>query len=448
MLKFNQCPSVVPVGVGLTLKSTFSILFLNLLIACCLLMSSFSVEASNKSNTSKKQKKSKKERNQQQQVTLSDYVEELVNRYAEQDETYGIAVGIIYDNKAYQFGYGQISDQDPMPPSAQTLFHLGSLSKVFTTAVFSGLVQDAILAPNAPITQYLPDSVVQANPFLAQITLQQLATHTSGLPKEPYNIALTLVDKDNPYANYTIKDVYGFLMHYKPRDMGKKWYRKGKQKPKAAVSEEQNIHFRYSHFGVGLLGHLLENATQTPYDELLSKYVRQPLAIPDLHSQMPMDNQKQLAPGHYFSGKTANRLHYASLEGSEGLRSSLEGVLRFTYANMLPYLGEDAPVLNSKKTVDKEAMVKALAKCHEPKAATNMQFVSVGLGWYIINQGSKKNPTSIITHSGRTGGYSNYIAFEKEKGVGVVILSNSASRIDQLGIDILEVLLANKRAEE
>ena len=72
-----------------------------------------------------------------------------------------------------------------------------------------------------------------------------------------------------------------------------------------------------------------------------------------------------------------------------------------------------------------------------------MRWVKMAYGWFVISKGKKNSPT-VITHSGRTGGYSNYVAFEKEKQLGIVVMSNSAHRIDEIGIEIFEILLQNR----
>ena len=104
----------------------------------------------------------------------------------------------------------------------------------------------------------MPDSLAQQNPWLQNITLAQLATHTSGLPKIPYNISMTITDKENPYSNYQIEDLYHFLGNYTPIIVKKK---------------KKNTQFSYSNLGMGLLGHLLENAAKTSFDSLLNHYI-------------------------------------------------------------------------------------------------------------------------------------------------------------------------------
>lgn len=347
----------------------------------------------------------------QQSKALRGLVDQIVAEHQKEAPTQALVVGIIDGEYVYKYSYGQLAPNTPYAPDSSTLFHIGSITKVFTTSLLVALEKDQCLSLSDTITQYLPDSLAN-NPFLNKITLEQLATHTSGLPKKPFNIPPTLIYKDNPYANYQIKDAYHFLMQFRPTPRKKK--------------RGNKHHFNYSHFGMGLLAHLLENASGMTYDSMLHKYITTPLNMQDTHLLLNEDQYKRLAKGHHFSGRKANELYYASLYGSEGLRSTLEDMLRFVQANMQ---------LHQNYELDE-----VLSVCHEPQFPANMRSVQVAYGWYVISHGKKKQPT-IITHSGRTGGYSNYIAFEKERQVGVVILSNSANRIDEIGIDIIELLL-------
>lgn len=346
---------------------------------------------------------------------LQGLVENIVLQHFETDhQPHGMVIGILDEGYTYYYNYGTFSATDSAKIDSSTLFHIGSITKVFTTSLLMQMVADSLVQLRDPISQYLPDSVTVANPMLQYITLRQLATHTSGLPREPYNIPFTLVDKANPYANYTLKDAYQFLMTFKPLSPKKK-RKKIKKKPKAT--------FKYSHFGMGLLGHLLENAAGKRYKTLLNDYILQPLQMSA--TTMPPEKGlfERIAPGHYFNGKPAPPQYYASLQASEGLYSNLSELLRFVAANM-----------DTTQTV----LPNILQKTHDAQINTNMKYVKVAYGWYTIDQG-KKMPR-MLTHSGRTDGYSNFVGFVKETQTAVVILSNSSNRIDRIGFNILELL--------
>ncbi len=302
-----------------------------------------------------------------------------------------------------------------MPPNNETLYHIGSITKVLTTTLLKTLELEGQLNANDPITKYLPDSLSKQNPILQEITLLQLVTHTSGLPKEPYNKITTITNRNNPYANYQIEDVYRYLVQHQHPD----YILKARKKKRIKT-------FRYSHFGMGLLGHLIENATQENYESLLHKYICPPLDMQEISINLDTLQEQRLAPGHDFRGRIYEPQYYASLYSSEGIKTSLEDMMLFMAANM-----------DTSRAGD---LGEALAKTHKGLLKTQMRFVEAAYGWYIYGWG-KRSPYYLISHSGKTSGYSCYIGFVKERGVGVVLLANSADRIDEVGITILRLLL-------
>ncbi|MGB1206885.1 MAG: serine hydrolase domain-containing protein [Chitinophagales bacterium] len=325
--------------------------------------------------------------------------------------TFGLVIGIIDGQTTYEYAYGQLSEKNNTKPNQNTVFQIGSISKVFTSTILMGMVQDSIVQLHDAITDFLPDSLAQQNPWLQNITLAQLVTHTSGLPKTPYNISMTIIDKENPYANYQIQDLYRFLGTYRPIVVKKK---------------KKHTPFAYSNLGMGLLGHLLENAAASSFDSLLYEYINAPLKLENTSLSLSKKQQEKLAIGHYFSGRTINELTYKTLYSSEGLYSSLNDMIKFIKANLF---------------IDNPNNIFELT--HTPLYDTQMRWVKMAYGWFVISKDRKKMPT-VITHSGRTGGYSNYIAFDKERQIGIVVMSNSAHRIDDIGIEIFEILIQNR----
>ena len=324
---------------------------------------------------------------------------------------FGLMIGIIDGQNTYEYAYGHLSNKNNTKPNQNTIFQIGSISKVFTSTILMGMVQDSIVQLHDTITTFLPDSLAQQNPWLQNITLAQLATHTSGLPKTPYNISMTIIDKENPYANYQVQDLYHFLSSYTPIVVKKR---------------KKSTPFSYSNLGMGLLGHLLENAAEQSFDSLLSHYILSPLELKNTSLSLSEEQQKSLGIGHYFSGRTIKELTYKTLYSSEGLYSSLNDMIDFVKANLI---------------IDNSNNI--FIQTHTPLYDTQMRWVKMAYGWFVISKGKKNSPT-VITHSGRTGGYSNYVAFEKEKQLGIVVMSNSAHRIDEIGIEIFEILLQNR----
>lgn len=328
----------------------------------------------------------------------------VVEQFDTPKPPFGIAIGIIDENYTYQYFYGRLSPElTSPPPDSSTLFALNALGKVFVTTVYAAMVQDSLILPNAPISQYLPDSVAQ-NPHLKDITLRHLATHTAGFPKNPDNASETALDTDNLLGNYNLQDLYAYLKKYKPS----KTHQVGK--------------FNYSHTGICLLSVILENAARQPFAQLLEKYVLIPLSMPHTTARPDtLPTSMLIAAGQDFSGKPAAPIKFQLLANIEGMYSNLTDMLSFLRINMTA------------------ADTSAIAQTHIAKANTATKWVKTALGWFVVSEG--KNGPQILTHSGRAGGYSSYVGFEKSRGVGVVVLSNSARRCDEVGISIMELLL-------
>src|SRR5687768_4364969 len=117
-----------------------------------------------------------------------------------------------------------------------TVFEIGSITKVFTSALLADMVQRGEVKLDDPISKYLPKAVRVPVRKGKEITLIDLATQSSGLPRLPSNLKPASVA--NPYADYTVANLYEFLSGYTlTRDIGSQ--------------------YEYSNLGVGLLGHVL-----------------------------------------------------------------------------------------------------------------------------------------------------------------------------------------------
>ena len=160
----------------------------------------------------------------------------LFDRIDVQHQSVGIVVGVIGPEGRRVIAYGQLEKSDPRPLSGDTVFEIGSMTKVFTSLLLAGMVQRGEVALDDPVAKYLPAKVKMPERNGRQITLVDLSTHTSGLPRLPTN--MKPADPNNPYADYTVEQLYQFLSRYQlTRDIGSQ--------------------YEYSNLGGGLLGHVL-----------------------------------------------------------------------------------------------------------------------------------------------------------------------------------------------
>src|ERR1039457_2877182 len=162
----------------------------------------------------------------------------LADRIDTLHQNVGIAVGIIDANGRRFVTYGNFSVTDPRPVANDTVFEIGSTTKVFTSTILADMVQRGEVSLDDPVAKYLPAEVKMPQRGGKQITLVDLATHTSGLPRMPSNFAPK--DALNPYADSTVANLFQFLSAFElTRDIGSQ--------------------FEYSNMGVGLLGSALGN---------------------------------------------------------------------------------------------------------------------------------------------------------------------------------------------
>ena len=223
----------------------------------------------------------------------------------------GIVVGVIDADGRRVVADGALDDKKPL--NGDTLFEIGSISKVFTSLLLADAVQRGEVALTDPVAKFLPADVKVSERGGKKITLQDLATHTSGLPRLPGN--LLPADAANPYADYTAKQLYEFLATYKlPRDIGSQ--------------------YEYSNLGGGFLGHALARRAGTSYETLLRNRITAPLGLKSTTITLSDALKQRLAVGHDESGKRASNWDPGVLEGMYAIRSTANDLLEFLSAEL------------------------------------------------------------------------------------------------------------------
>jgi CubicO group peptidase (beta-lactamase class C family) len=233
-------------------------------------------------------------------------------------------------------------------------------------------------------------------PFAASgVTYEQLATHTSGLPRMPADFAGS--DPLNPYFDETLPTLV------KSFD--------------AVAAGLKPAPSTYSNFGFAVLGQAVAGAEGESYAVLLSRRVLQPLGLHDTVLSWRQADANRLAPPHSESGAMKNwDLNAFSPAGA--LVSTSRDLARLVQAG----LGLTPGPLQS--------ILAATMQPHAPGDAPGRQ---IGLAWQIEQRGA----SVIIWHNGATGGYHSFIAFEPARKVGVVLLTNQARGLESLGFDLL-----------
>ena len=159
----------------------------------------------------------------------------LADRIDVQRQGVAMVVGIIDPSGRRVVSYASVKKGEG-PVDGNTVFEIGSITKVFTSLLLADMVQRGEVALTDPVSKYLPPNVKMPERGGKKITLVDLATHTSALPRMPANFHPK--DASNPYADFTVAQLYEFLASVElTRDVGSK--------------------YEYSNLGGGLLGHVL-----------------------------------------------------------------------------------------------------------------------------------------------------------------------------------------------
>jgi CubicO group peptidase (beta-lactamase class C family) len=257
-----------------------------------------------------------------------------------------------------------------------------------------------------PAAKYLPGQVKMPERSGKSITLLDLSTHSSGLPRLPGN--LKLKDASNPYADYTADDLYEFLSAYTlPRDPGSE--------------------FEYSNLGAGLLGHLLARRAGTDYESLIRSRITQPLGLCNTGITLSSSIKQRMATGHNALLAPVGNWDFSALAGAGALRSSANDMLTFLEA----FLGyRESPLAPA---------MKAMLEIRRPADQ-----IKIGLAWFIIGDGA--------WHNGGTGGFRSFVGCDTKGRIGVVVLSNASTQsgVDDIGGHLLnpKVPLANPKPAE
>ncbi|MBK6859081.1 MAG: serine hydrolase [Saprospiraceae bacterium] len=306
-----------------------------------------------------------------------------------------IVVGIIDKNgpQYYLYGTKTIGGE---AVDEHSIYEIGSISKTFTGILLAQMVLNKKLNLEDPAQNYLPDVVKLPVRNGQQITIGQLSDHTSALPRMPSNFSPA--DPANPYADYSIEQLYAFLNNYK-------------------LSREIGSSYEYSNLAQGLLGQILSIKSGKLFEELMIQNIAKPLRMKETKISLDPNMKKHLAIGHSQGVPVAN-WDLPTLAGAGAIRSSLH--------DMLIYIGTNAGILKSK-------LYPAMQLSHTARHAKADNGTRVGLAWHIF-EGAEGD---VIAHSGGTGGYRTFAGFNVQTGKGVVVLTNSDRGADDIGYHLL-----------
>jgi D-alanyl-D-alanine-carboxypeptidase/D-alanyl-D-alanine-endopeptidase len=304
-----------------------------------------------------------------------------------------IVVGFIDPNGIKVYSFGNISKANNMPVNESTIFNIDSITKTFTTLVLADMVKQGIVNLNDPIEKYLPSNVKVPQYNGTTITLEDLATHTSGLPFLPSNIWLNnTVGNINP--NYNSTQLYQGLSN-------------------TTLLSKPGTKFLYSDFGMGLLGHILSVKAGIPYEQLVKDRILDVLGMNDTKINLSENDIKRFPVGHVNGSEIETPKIPDVIAGAGAFRSTANDLLKYLSANM--------GLLHTK--LDESISLQHLIQ-HPGVIENPMNYNEyVALGWRILSNLG----TETLTHQGAITGWNSFVGFTPTKQIGVVLLCSCDS---------------------
>jgi serine-type D-Ala-D-Ala carboxypeptidase/endopeptidase len=313
-------------------------------------------------------------------------MKESGQRVVDDGLTVGMVLGIVRGGERHVLTFGETELGSGKAPDAESIYEIGSVSKVFTGILLADAVARDLVSLEDEVEGLIGEDFKMRQFEDEPIQLWHLSTHTSGLPRMPANFRPA--NAADPYADYTIEQMYSALKRYRLR---------------RAPGEK----YAYSNLGVGLLGNLLVQANETEggYGELLQSRISRPLGLEHTATVLTPWMKEHLVPGYDVDRNPAANWTLTSFAGAGGIRSNVNDMLTFAEACLHPDESQLAEALNLSMEIR-----------YRDENGT-----SLGLGWHAASNGKTR------WHNEQTGGYHTFFAIWPAGDVGVIMLSNSSS---------------------
>lgn len=296
---------------------------------------------------------------------------------------------------------GQAREAVPLRDDA--LFEIGSITKTFTALLLADAVVRRRFALDDPIESAL-SGVTLRDSAGAPIRWIDVATHRSGLPRLPTNMAPK--DPADPYADYDENRLIDFLRAFKP-------------------TVPRDTRWEYSNLGFGLLGYALGRAAGGSYPELLAERVLRPLGMSRTAVALPGRAIAGLVDGHDAEKRPVPHWHLDVLAGAGALVMPAADLARYAQAALSP---------------DTTPLGEAFRLAQRRHAAGASEINPIGLAWLR----APLNGRTVLTHDGGTAGFSSSLWLDPERQRAAAVVANAMVEVNDLALHLLDESVPTK----
>lgn len=344
-------------------------------------------------------------RNMKDKKNLEEVIDKHAQELLDKKKVPGFAIAVVKGDRYYIKGFGFSDIERNIPVDTNSIFEIGSISKVFTTELTEILVRKNIISWNDNIMKFIPEDYKPEKDD--STTLLHLATHTSGYPRIPDTFINKIKDECNPYSWLTKEDLLEYIKN--PSQ---------KKAPDTKISD-------YSNLGNGLLGHILEWKTGKTLEELMRTEIWNVLNMNSTTFSVKDDEHRVQA--YDTSLKKTCHWDFPILYSCGAIKSSIKDMLSFLRAN-----------------IDQSSLNEVFKSTHleiykHPDMGT-------AKGWFVDRITNLILPVGyIVWHNGGTGGFSSYLGILPDDKVGVVVLCNRAEANNEIEHFAHKLLLFGKK---
>ena len=319
-------------------------------------------------------------------------IQERVQAIAGPEGGMGIVVGVLDEKGPRVIAYGDAGGADRRPLTGQTVFEIGSVTKVFTALLLADMVRTRDMKWTDPVAKYLPKGTKLPERDGRMITLVDLATHTAGLPFMP----------DNLGSPSSTEDLYRFIAAQTlAHDIGSKW--------------------DYSNLDYWLLQEAIAGRSRADFEQVMQKRVIGPLGLqstvitpsPELQARLAIGHDATLQPAPLIASLPVFNL----MPAAGGLLSTVDDLLKFLSVAMHYEDSKLAPSMQK------------LLETRRPAGKGEQ-----ALGWLVTGTGAE----TIVFHDGGSFAFSSAVAWQPEKRSGVVVLMNQVGNVGDIARHLLQ----------
>nr|MBA2621084.1 serine hydrolase [Acidobacteriota bacterium] len=183
--------------------------------------------------------------------------------------------------------------------------------------------------------------------------------------------------------------------------------------------------YEYSNFGMGLLGHILSFSARMSYDDLVKTRILEPLKMNETTITLSPVLKSRMAQGFDQNGEPISNWDFLTFQGAGALRSTAKDMAKFVAANA---------------GLSKSDLAGAFAEAHQARRDAGGR-MKIGLAWHILSDASG----DIVWHNGGTGGFRSFAGFNQLQKRGIVLLTNTAESVDDIGFHFLDASIPLKK---